>query len=414
MEATPFNASVKHLPANIQAELAEIVAIIRARCRDSVMIWLFGSYARGDYINDRRIHPDTQLVTEYHSDLDILVLVYNGHKLRKSNIWHNIEHDIEDSPRIQTWVHLISEYLKRFNTALRDSEFFYTDIVKEGIVLYRARDITLAEPVPMTQEKRREFAIGYLDKFYSLSVSKKAMFELAYQRQDYVEAIWNLHQLCERLFETWLLVHTHYKPREHDLFKLRTRIATRTQAILALFPLDTEEHKARLEFLSKAYVDARYLLHPYTVNPDELDKMALGVQAFQRWVLPNCLAFIDGLLPQQHFSATYTPPGAYLDLAELKTTPLPEAVIEVQLKALEKQDKELRQEREDKEKILEEKDKAFQVQERELRLEREAKEQAMEREAVALREKAASEQREKQERKEKEALIEKLKQAGME
>ena len=121
MEASPLNTSITHLPANIQAELTEITAIIRARCSDSVMIWLFGSYARGDYINDRRVHADSQLVTEYHSDLDILVLVRNSHKLRRRNIWHTIEHDIEDSPRIQTWVHLISEYLKRFNSALRDS-----------------------------------------------------------------------------------------------------------------------------------------------------------------------------------------------------------------------------------------------------------------------------------------------------
>ena len=396
MKATALNTSVEHLPANIQAELAEITAIIRARCRDSVMIVLFGSYARGDYINDRRVHADTQLVTEYHSDLDILVLVHNGHKLRKSKIWHSIEHDIEDSPRIQTRVHLISEYLKRFNTALRDSEFFYTDIIKEGIVLYSAPDLTLAEPVPMTQEKRREFAIGYLDKFYSLSVSKKAMFELAYQRQDYIEAIWNLHQLCERLFDTWLLVHTHYKPREHDLFILRARVATREQAVLALFPLNTEEDKARLDFLNKAYVDARYLLHPYSVNPDELDKMALGVQAFQRWVLPGCLAFIDGLLPEQNFSTTYTPPGEYLDLAQLKTTPLPEEVIEAQLRALAEKDK-----------AFQAQENALEKQDQELQLAREGEERALEREAVALREKAASEQREK-------ALIEKLKEAGIE
>ena len=44
MKATALNTSVEHLPANIQAELTEIVAIIRTRCRDSVMIVLFGSY----------------------------------------------------------------------------------------------------------------------------------------------------------------------------------------------------------------------------------------------------------------------------------------------------------------------------------------------------------------------------------
>ena len=53
MEPSPLNTAVTHLPANIQVTLTEIVAIIRARCPDSVMIWLFGSYARGDYINGR-------------------------------------------------------------------------------------------------------------------------------------------------------------------------------------------------------------------------------------------------------------------------------------------------------------------------------------------------------------------------
>ncbi|MCZ6803681.1 MAG: hypothetical protein O7D86_07085 [Proteobacteria bacterium] len=356
---------------------------VRLLCARGLHQWPFSHFpvlhGTGTSVcNDRRVHADSQLVTEYHSDLDILVLVHNGHKLRKSNIWHHIEEDIEDSPRIQTWVHLISEYVKRFNSASKKASCYIVP-----------PDITLAEPVPMTQEKRRDFTIRYLNKFYPLSVSKKAMFELAYQRRDYIEAIWNLHQLCERLFDTWLLVHTHYKPREHDLFKLRTRVATREQVILELFPQNTKEDKARLDFLNKAYVDARYLLQTYTVDPDELDKMAGWVQAFQRWVLPGCLAFIDGLLPGQNFSATYTPPGDYLDLAQLKTTPLPEAVIAAQLKA------------------LAEKEAALVKQDRELQLEREAKEEERRLKEEALREKAASEQREK-------TLIEKLKQAGIE
>ena len=65
--------SLGHLPDRKRAELARIVSIIRESAPQAEMIILFGSYARGDWVQDVTTEGNTTY--EYSSDFDILVIV---------------------------------------------------------------------------------------------------------------------------------------------------------------------------------------------------------------------------------------------------------------------------------------------------------------------------------------------------
>ena len=138
--------SLTNVPTLIHKPLELVIDLIRSEFGDEVaMIWLFGSYARGDFINDRRVGKDG-VVSEYQSDIDILLVLnaplvagrtnQNERKLKKlAARVDKLTHALHDQPEIDRSIHLIHETLDRFNDALNHSEYFYLDVVNEGIQL---------------------------------------------------------------------------------------------------------------------------------------------------------------------------------------------------------------------------------------------------------------------------------------
>ena len=62
--------SLSHLPKHKQQELNEITSITKANPGVEMVI-LFGSYARGDWVED--IYTEGHITYEYKSDFDILI-----------------------------------------------------------------------------------------------------------------------------------------------------------------------------------------------------------------------------------------------------------------------------------------------------------------------------------------------------
>jgi len=77
--APPMKRSIVHLPDYKQLKLRQMRDVIlevgrEGAHRDKVaMIILFGSHARGDWVDDETI--EGQIIYGYHSDYDILVVV---------------------------------------------------------------------------------------------------------------------------------------------------------------------------------------------------------------------------------------------------------------------------------------------------------------------------------------------------
>ncbi|SCZ63771.1 nucleotidyltransferase domain-containing protein [Thiohalomonas denitrificans] len=80
----------KHLPPSKFDELKAAVAAIRER-HDVEMIILFGSHARGDWVEDR--YEEDHVTHEYHSDFDILIVTAD--KKSERNVAY--DNDLKDA-----------------------------------------------------------------------------------------------------------------------------------------------------------------------------------------------------------------------------------------------------------------------------------------------------------------------------
>ncbi|MEE8059076.1 MAG: HEPN domain-containing protein [Pseudomonadales bacterium] len=334
LDKSTLNTSLEHVPPLIQAEIETAVEIVhQVGKKDVAMIWLFGSYSRGDFINDRRV-DDNGLVSEYNSDVDILVILRGKDSKKKHKLLHKLVHDVQEHPALTAPFHVIYETLERFNQSLSGSEYFYLDVIKEGVVLFDD-EVTLAQPQPLSAEQRRKMSIRYFERFYRKAIESQQSFQLHYPRDMSAFAIFNLHQMAERLFYAYLLVLTHYKPRTHKLVELRGQTKKLNQEIKKIFPLETKQQKQRFGFFCDAYVDSRYQ-PDYTVEIEVLDTIAGWVEDLQRWVFAESLKAIDGFVPKHNYSHQCSLQHPFLDLAKIKSTPLAEDVLVQKEQALKK------------------------------------------------------------------------------
>lgn len=69
-----------------------------------------------------------------------------------------------------------------------------------------------------------------------------------------------LHQAAGNFYNTMLLVFTGYKPKTHNLDKLRQYAKHISEELFAIFPFPTEndEEKHLFDILKRGYIDARY------------------------------------------------------------------------------------------------------------------------------------------------------------
>lgn len=399
-DKSKLNHSLDHVPVAIQGQIQAALKLIEAEFADQLaMVWLFGSYARGDFINDKRVN-DEGMLTEYQSDIDILLILNTplekGRTNQNDRILKKLSNQVKTfavtlheafSGSSSPSFHLIHESLERFNDALNHSEYFYLDVVNEGVVLLD-RDTDMAQPQQMSAEKRREYGIRYFETLFEQITEFQQSFEFHYQRQHKGLAMFTLHQLCEHLFKVYLLVKTHYKPRTHRLWDLRKTVRTLDSEIVNLFPYENEADKKQFAFLCDAYVDSRYKTE-YKVDPFVLDVLANKAQAFQHWVYQQCLITIDEFVKDQPYAKDYQLQHPLLDMDTLKETPLPEDVIKKQEVLLEEE--RIGREREARE-----------------------KEKAQANEARALDQLEAERLEKDKEKQEKERLLKKLRDAGLE
>ncbi|WP_089729010.1 HEPN domain-containing protein [Candidatus Thiosymbion oneisti] len=277
-----MKTSLEHLPEQKQQELQRAIEIIREEI-DLDMLILFGSYARGDWVED--LDPET-LLYRYQSDFDLLVVTETPRQANK------IEQNNQLAQRLIKTIHrtpisLIAEDIQFVNRRLRKSQYFYIDILREGILLYDSGKFQLAEPIEITSKERKKLAEEDFEYWFSSTKGFLKGFHYYLQEQENSIAAFQLHQVTERLYGTILLVFTRYKPSTHDIEKLGQRVSSIEPRFLSIFPRSTDEEKERFKLLRKAYVDARYK-PSYTITKEELNWLAERVQELQNLTEKLC------------------------------------------------------------------------------------------------------------------------------
>ncbi len=281
--------SLSHLPKHKQEELKEIASILKVN-PGVEMIILFGSYARGDWVED--VYTEGHITYEYKSDFDVLIIVKNRLYTRRIITWDKVKSAINHSRIISTWATLIVHDIKEVNKALSRGQYFFTDIRKEGILLYDSKRFKLAKAQKLSPEERKQTAQEDFKNWFTSAKEFLVGFDFYFKRRSYKVAAFLLHQATERFYTTILLVFTHYKPKEHNIDKLGKQVSNLDPRFLPVFPRTTPEEKRLFELLQKAYIDARY--NPkYKITKKELEYLAERVKKLQRVTKEVCKEKIE-------------------------------------------------------------------------------------------------------------------------
>ena len=289
------------LPKNsliIKERLDAIVQEILAVARDQVaMIILFGSYAKGTWVRDWYV--EGHITYSYESDLDILVVTkspkYRGLKGAsfESDLTKRLERKgLRGKTFGAPWVTFVVEPIKYLNQQLENSQYFFSDIKKEGILLYDSGEFTLAEPKDLNSEERKQIAKDDFDQWFPRAIGFIKATNYMLQDNYLNLAAFQLHQATESFYSAILLVFTGYKPRLHDIEKLGSLASNYSDELLKIFPRDTEEQEEKFILLKLAYTEARYNKN-YKITEEQLVYLIKRVEKLKSVTEEICAAWIN-------------------------------------------------------------------------------------------------------------------------
>ncbi|WP_426017064.1 HEPN domain-containing protein [Brevundimonas sp. DWR2-3-1b1] len=295
-----MRSDLDHLPERQQRELQRVRDILLAgfesakhsgggansgwrRAGQVLKIILFGSYARTDWVDE----PENG----YLSDFDLLVVVNHEKLTNIADYWWNSEDQILRDPAIGRTVNLIVHDLQEVNAALRRGEYFWTDIVRDGIALYEIPGHPFATPQPMTAAEAHASAAS---DFAKLSTSIEEWLELAdvalakgRSGEWPKKAAFNLHQAVETAYACFLLVHTFYFPRSHNIKFLRSLAEDVDTGLVEAWPRESRFDRRRFELLKRAYVEARYS-DQYDASVEDLEWLMARARRLRDLVADLC------------------------------------------------------------------------------------------------------------------------------
>ncbi len=265
---------------HIQSRINEIVHGILKLEKDKIAkIILFGSYARGDWVEDEYMEYGRWYY--YQSDLDIVVIFKKGHgpNIATSNPAQRIEkftnkffknHGhaglIPGEPRVS----MQFETVKSINKQLDIGRYYFTDIKKEGVLLYDSGEFELAEARDLPWEEAREIARYDYDDLFFMAENFIIDCKNCIARGALKKAAFELHQAVENFYHTIYLVFGLWKLKLHDLVKLKkVVIIYNEREIGRVFNYVDEEHKRIYKLLIDAYIKARYDRN-YKITEEEL------------------------------------------------------------------------------------------------------------------------------------------------
>lgn len=275
---------MNHLPKSKQDELQLLAQELSAH-KLVEMVILFGSYARGNWVEDQYVEKG--ITYEYRSDFDILVMLTHEDFKQKFRIEDKVKAELVTTGKVTTPVSLIFHGIKQLNASLTMGNYFFKDIKEEGIVLYDSEKFKLAQPKKLTPEQYRQKAQDHFDQWFENGNNALTKFEFSFQKGILNEAAFDLHQATERYYTTILLVFTDYRPKDHNLETLGIKVDM-CDPRFAVFPKTTDEEKHRFELLKRAYIDARYKMDEYQITKGELDYLAERVKELKELTEKIC------------------------------------------------------------------------------------------------------------------------------
>ncbi len=297
-----MKSSIAHLPDRKQRELARVLDILFEEFADALeggsaefkkkgrilKVILFGSYARGGWVDE----PHT--MKGYRSDFDLLIIVNNRKLADFASYWYKARDRLSREPAIQTPVSFIVHSRREVNGYLRDGQYFFSDIRREGVVLYELDEEPLVEPKPLTAQQRYETANEHVLDRLPHAQYHVTLFQTALRDHHTKHAAFELHQALEQAYSVVLLALTNYSPPSHNLSFLRSLAEEQDRRLAEAWPRDQQRFRAWFNTLNEAYVKSRYSRH-YEISEEALVWLGERTAELHRTVEQVCREHLETL-----------------------------------------------------------------------------------------------------------------------
>lgn len=278
----------------IRPLLDRITSEILIAGRDTIaMIILFGSYARGDWVSDE--YNDGHITYSYQSDLDIMVVLKKGKHIGYAE--PRIEKRLEKELVLnlfskKPWITLIFESIDYVNRQLEKGRYFYSDIKKEGVLLYDSGEFSLSEAKVLSLKQRRAIAKEDFEQWFESGTEFLIDTLNALQRNSLNRGAFYLHQATESFYSAIMLVFSGYKIKLHDIRKLGSLAGNYNSELWQVFPHSSVDERQAFKLLEKAYIEARYSKE-YRISREQLTFLIERVQKLQNLTERICLEYIN-------------------------------------------------------------------------------------------------------------------------
>src|SRR3989338_6355258 len=252
-----MKTSLSHLPQEKQDELQKLVSIIRANCEDVEMVILYGSYARGDYRPHDEFIPEERS-RRLASDYDILAVTSKKAVSLDVALWEKIS-DICSKFNFSAAPRILTHDVEALNIKLAEAQYFFTDVKKEGIMIYDSSKFQLAERRLITIKEEQRIMQDYFDEWLIKGAEQFfRMYEFCLDQNNIKHAAFCLHQTAEHAYKTVLLVFHKDCPRGHLLDQLGKDTEKIHDLMKNIFARIIEEDQDRFRLLEYAYIGGRY------------------------------------------------------------------------------------------------------------------------------------------------------------
>ncbi|MDD5727646.1 MAG: HEPN domain-containing protein [Victivallales bacterium] len=265
-----METSLEHLSPEKRAMLERAVGVIREMCDDVEMIILFGSHARGDYRDEDDLPDDRK--SGAPSDFDILAVCKHRASAAHHRLWHSIEEycngRLPDKP-FRIIAHDVAYIKKR----LKQIHYFFSDIVREGRLLYDSGKYKLKVGKELSQEEQTEVMKEHFEHWFERAKDFFFSYEKCFETGRYIKSAFDLHQVAESSYKALLLVFTNYCPHNHFLAAANDQVHEILPDLEEIFPCANEAENDRFKNFDYAYIGARYDPE-YKISREDLEYLS--------------------------------------------------------------------------------------------------------------------------------------------
>jgi uncharacterized protein len=170
---------------------------------------------------------------------------------------------------------------------LEKDRYFFSDIKKEGILLYSSGEFELSKPKKLSEKEIKEIAVENYKHWFNSGIEFSENAKFSIERKFFSKAAFLLHQTTECFYHCTLLTITGYKHKTHDLEKLSKLCSAHSNKFLTIFPKTTKEQESCFKLLKAAYIEARHN-KDYKISKEQLEYLIERVEVLQGAVEEVC------------------------------------------------------------------------------------------------------------------------------